>query len=101
MAIRITTKNEKAIIFIDGCLDIFMCRSFKEAYNQQLQLPWVKCLEIDMSGIDRFDSSSLGMLLMVREQAIKLEKSLLLSNPNKMVLEIIEIANFHRLFVII
>ena len=101
MAIRTTTTDEKAIIFIDGRVDVFMCRSFRETCSQQLQLPGVTCLEIDMSGIEHFNSSALGVLLVAREQAVKLEKSLQLSNLNEKVSEIIEIANFHRLFSIV
>lgn len=60
----------------------------------------VTLIEISLAEVDYLDSSALGMLLMLRERALTANKQVALSNPNKMVSQVLDIANFHKLFTI-
>ena len=57
-------------------------------------------LEIDLGEVDYLDSSALGMLLMLREKAQAANKKIVLSNCKGSVRQVLEIANFGKLFTI-
>jgi HptB-dependent secretion and biofilm anti anti-sigma factor len=60
----------------------------------------ISALEVNFAGVDYLDSSALGMLLMLRERIEAVGKSLKLCKPSNSVAQILEIANFTRLFTI-
>lgn len=101
MQIRITTKDERAIVFVAGSLGTKAYSVFREACDAQLRSPGVALLEIDLSGVSYCNSQALGMLMLAREHAQKAGKSLLLSNPNQMVRNALELANFQKIFQIV
>jgi len=51
--------------------------------------------------VEYLDSSALGMLLLVRERAEAVGKPVVLSHPNPTVAQILDIANFRKLFTIL
>jgi anti-anti-sigma factor len=57
-------------------------------------------VQLHMSQIDYIDSAALGMLLIVREKANLAKKSISLSSPSAAVKQVLEIANFEKLFAI-
>lgn len=101
MEIRQTKNNNNAILHLTGRFDFKAQRNFKDTYASLLEDPAVNSLEVNLSGIEYLDSSALGMLLMLRERSISVNKKLSLSNPNPMVEKILDIANFQKLFTII
>ena len=103
MAIQIntTTAVDKAVIRLAGRFDFNDHRSFKAAYEPFILQPAFKTIDIDMSGIEYLDSSALGMLMLMRERAQAVAKTVVLSKPNSTVAQILEIANFSKLFTIL
>jgi anti-anti-sigma factor len=61
----------------------------------------VRSVTINMAGVDYLDSSALGMLLMLRDKAAAANKTLKLSNVRGAVKQVLEIANFGKLFSIV
>lgn len=100
MIIHIEHAGQKAILKIKGRFDIYKLRHFQAAYEPLLQQTELQVLEIEMSDIHFFNSSSLGMLLQLRENAREEGKTVQLSKPSQAVAQTLGIANFERLFAI-
>lgn len=100
MAINTTVAGNTAIINMTGRFDFNVQRDFKEAYDPQLANLSVNVIEVNLAGVDYLDSSALGMLLMLRERASAAGKQLKLCKPGTSVAQILEIANFAKLFTI-
>lgn len=98
MIIHVENVDQKATITIKGRFDLSKQRYFHEAYDPLLRQAGLKVLEIVMNEIEYFDSTSLGMLLLLRESAQERGKEIQLSKPSPTVAQTLEIANFNRLF---
>ncbi len=103
MALQISTSNsgDKAVILLAGRFDFNDHRAFKASYDSLLQQAGLKTLEIDLAGIEYLDSSALGMMMLMRERAQAVGKAVVLIRPGSMVAQILDIANFSKLFTII
>ena len=101
MGISTTNAGNKAIIKISGSFDFSKYMNFKAAYEPLMRQSWLEAVEVEMSDVDYFDSSSLGMLLQLRACAQRDEKTVVLSKPNRHVAQTLAIANFSRLFTIL
>lgn len=100
MSINTAVAGSTATIMMTGRFDFNVQRDFRDAYDPCLENAAVKLIEVNMAGVDYLDSSALGMLLMLRERATASGKSLKLSKPGSSVAQILEIANFSKLFTI-
>lgn len=97
-----TSKNGGAgIIGLRGRFDFSAHRSFREAYEALLQEASVSVIEVDLSAVEYMDSSALGMLLMLRDRSKAVGKAVKLKHPNPTVAQILDIANFQKLFQIV
>lgn len=101
MSISATVTGNTATINMTGRFDFNVQREFKEAYDPHLNNTAVSAIEVDLAGVNYLDSSALGMLLMLRERATAAGKSLKLCNPTASVAQILDIANFAKLFTIV
>lgn len=101
MDIHISNGGGRAVIGLAGRFDFNEQRAFKNAYDPLLQQAEVATVEINLANIEYLDSSALGMLMLFRERAKAVGKSVLLSNPNTTVAQILDIANFKKLFTIV
>ncbi|ADL55057.1 STAS domain-containing protein [Gallionella capsiferriformans] len=100
MQINTSTAGDKAIIRLAGRFDFNDHRTFKMNYEPLLLLATVKTLEIDMEGIEYLDSSALGMMMLLRERSQAVGKTVVLSKPSSTVAQVLDIANFSKLFTI-
>lgn len=98
MQITVDTVGNTTTIHLDGRFNFDSHREFRGAYDPQLGNSAVSNLEIDLSKVEYLDSSALGMLLMLRERAQASNKKLVLRKPSASVAQILDIANFSRLF---
>ena len=87
----------KDVIQIIGRFDFNERHNFKEAYSPFLEKSSESIIEINMAGVNYLDSSSLGMLMLLSEKAQLLGKSLLISHPNSLVSQIIDISNIAKI----
>lgn len=100
MGVNASVVGNTSTISMSGRFDFNVQRDFKEAYDPQLENAAVSAIEINLAGVEYLDSSALGMLLMLRERAMAAGKSLKLCKPSASVMQILEIANFSKLFTI-
>lgn len=101
MDIQVITAQDVGSLTLTGRFDFNTQRSFKVAYDPVLANAAVKKISIDLANVDYIDSSALGMLMLFRERAQAAGKSVELCRPNAIVMQILEIANFRKLFTIV
>jgi anti-anti-sigma factor len=98
MDISTHSKDQTVTIALSGRFDFQVNRPFREACEAALKGEGITVLDLDLSRIDYMDSSALGMLLLVRERATANNQQVLLSGCKGTVKQILDIANFSRLF---
>lgn len=98
MEASVNVSSSIATIDVVGRFDFSAHRGFKSAYDPLLGNSEIATIDINLSGVDYMDSSALGMLLMLRERALAGNKKVVLSKPNHTVTQILDIANFAKLF---
>jgi anti-anti-sigma factor len=98
MQARVETAGGRAVIALTGRFDFTAHRTFREACTLPLESGQVCELDVDLGGVDYLDSSALGMLLMLRDRAQAANKTVVLSNCRGAARQVLEIANFSKLF---
>jgi anti-anti-sigma factor len=100
MQITVEKKGETARLALNGRFDFSSHREFRNACDEALQTPEIKIIEADFSRVDYLDSSALGMLLLLREKAQNANLKVSLTNCTGLVQQVLDVANFQRLFTI-
>lgn len=100
MEIRTAVLNRLARISLGGRFDFSSHRAFRETTEHLMAGDAIDTLEIDLGAVSYLDSSALGMLLMLRDKARAAGCALQLANCSAPVRQVIEVANFQKLFVI-
>jgi anti-anti-sigma factor len=100
MQISKNIAGSKATLGLGGRFDFHSHREFRGAYESMLEESAVREIEIDFSDVDYLDSSALGMLLLLREKAESCGKSVVLCGLQGTVKQVLDIANFGKLFAI-
>lgn len=95
-----TSRDGKAVIALQGRFDFNAHREFREAVDQAIKATGHEIL-VDLAGVDYLDSSALGMLLMLRDKAKGASKEVSLANASGSVKQVIDIANFGKLFTLV
>lgn len=90
--------DNKAVLALSGRFDFNTHREFREGYESLLKSPGVQTLEINMGSVDYLDSSALGMLLLLKDRAVSCNIQLQITQTTGTVRQILEIANFDKLF---
>ena len=85
-------------IKVTGRFDFSTHKAFITAYKEYPK--GEKDFIVDLSSAEYLDSSAMGMLLQLREYSSKKPSSVVLSNGNAAIREILKIANFEKLFTI-
>ena len=98
MAINVQIHDRSARIAMSGRFDFQVHRDFKDAYTPLLDNPAVREIEVEMSKVDYLDSSALGMLMLLNERAKAANKPVSLLNTSGVVSQVLEVANFSKIF---
>ena len=98
MQASILNESGKATIKLDGRFDFNTHREFRSAYEPLVVDPGVRAVVVDFSGVDYLDSSALGMLLMLRDKLGGANKEVALVGVRGNVKQVLDIANFAKLF---
>lgn len=98
MQANIDIDNGRAVVKLSGRFDFNAHRDFRGAYEPLMENTVVSAIAIDLEGVDYLDSSALGMLLMLRDKTLGNAKALSLRNARGGVKQVLEIANFGKLF---
>jgi anti-anti-sigma factor len=100
MQTNVTNRDGNAVIVLQGRFDFNAHREFREAVDQAVKDAAAQ-IHVDLGGVDYLDSSALGMLLMLRDKAKSAGKEVALSNARGAVKQVIDIANFGKLFALV
>ncbi|MDD5298016.1 MAG: STAS domain-containing protein [Rhodocyclaceae bacterium] len=100
METNVSTTDSRAVIRLDGRFDFNAHREFREAVEKAMLPEGVKEIQVDLAKVAYLDSSALGMLLMLRDKAQGKSRSVQLTNCKGSVRQVLEIANFGKLFAI-
>ena len=97
MEANVAASGGKTVVALRGRFDFNAHREFREAVDKAMaESAGEVC--IDLADVDYLDSSALGMLLMLRDKAKSAGKSVSLANCRGAVKQVIDIANFGKLF---
>lgn len=98
MQIKQSTNASTIRLALEGRFDFHSHRDFRTAYEAALAATGVHEIEVNFASVDYLDSSALGMLLLLREKAEASGKKVVLSSLRGTVKQVLDIANFGRLF---
>ncbi len=101
MGISVEVREQATRITVSGRFDFEIHRDFKAAYSPSRENATVREIEMDFSRVAYLDSSALGMMMLLRERALAAGKTVVLVRPNPAIVQILEIANFSKLFKIL
>ena len=91
----------RATLCLQGRFDFNAHRSFRAAIDAVIDDARVKDIHLDLGAVEYLDSSALGMLLILRDKAGAAKKPLALINCRGCVRQVLDIANFGKLFSIL
>lgn len=97
MEIGIFKDDGRCVIRLAGRFDTYCQRQFQEAAAQAVA-DSAREIQIDLGSVDYIDSSALGMLLLVRDNAKGAGKTVALANARGSVRQVLDIANYHKIF---
>ena len=98
MQATILTEAGKAVIKLSGRFDFNTHRDFRSAYEALIVDPAIRAVVVDFDEVDYLDSSALGMLLMLRDKLGGGGKEISLTGVRGNVKQVLDIANFGKLF---
>jgi anti-anti-sigma factor len=98
MEVKIEASGSCVVIGLQGRFDFNSHREFREAVDTALAAPSAKEIQVNLAEVDYLDSSALGMLLMLRDKAKGGGRTVSLANCQGAVKQVIDIANFGKLF---
>lgn len=98
METSVVTASGRAVIGLKGRFDFNAHREFRDAVDLALKEEALTEVQVDLAAVDYLDSSALGMLLMLRDKARGTGRTVSLANCRGAVKQVIEIANFGKLF---
>lgn len=98
MQATVTKENGSATIKLAGRFDFNTHRDFRAAYDPLVNDSDIRSATVDFDGVDYLDSSALGMLLMLRDKMSGAGKEVSLVNVRGSVKQVLDIANFGKLF---
>ena len=97
MQTSVSMDSGSADLKLSGRFDFNAHREFREAIDTVLSSP-ATVVTVDFAGVEYLDSSALGMLLMLRDRAKSAAREVRLAGCRGAVKQILDIANFGKLF---
>jgi len=98
MQVNVVKDANAVSLKLSGRFDFNAHREFRGAYEPVMADEQVRTLSVDLGAVEYLDSSALGMLLMLRDKANTAGKALTLVNVRGPVKQVLDIANFGKLF---
>lgn len=100
METNVSAGNGQATLKLSGRFDFKAHREFREAVDKLLQQSAEGAVRVDLAEVSYLDSSALGMLLMLRDKAKAASREVQLTGVKGNVRQVLDIANFSKLFAI-
>lgn len=98
MSIRCNIVDNKAKVTLAGRFDFTLHKEFREVTQRMLDENELKHIEIDLKDVDYLDSSALGILLLLKDRATQRGANICITGCRDNIRQILEIANFNKLF---
>lgn len=99
MDVKIGKQNQNAVLALKGRFDFHAHRDFTGAYTPLLEDKGVTTIAVDLKEVLYMDSSSMGMLLLLKERAEPTRKKItLVCGQNAVVRDLLAAVAFHKLF---
>lgn len=98
MEVNVTKDGNRALVQLSGRFDFNTHREFRSAVEPLVIDVAVAAVTIDFSAVEYLDSSALGMLLMLRDRMSGTKKVVTLAGVHGNVKQVLDIANFGKLF---
>ena len=98
MKVTFEAQGTIANIAPKGRFDFNTHRDFRAAYEEALASSTVRTIQLDLKEVDYLDSSALGMLLLLKDKATPAGRTITIVNSQGSVRQILEVANFGKLF---
>jgi len=94
-----SANNKDVLITVSDRFDFSQYKVFRESYCDCSAAGTQ--FHLDLSSANYMDSSALGMLLLLKEHADKIQGKIIIEKPNDSINKVLEIAQFHHLMEII
>ncbi len=98
MQVRVSTNKDAVIVRLEGSFDCKAHRQFLDATKPVLANAEVKELLLDLTDVERVDSSALGLMLVTRDAAKKAGKTVALKGARGVTKRALDMAQFDLLF---
>mgnify|MGYP000874991506 CR=1 FL=1 len=98
MPVSLMLQSGTATVVVSGACTRELQHAFRECCEQALGDTECTHLDLDLSAIDCLDSSTLGVLLLVKEKAAGLSKPMRLLGVQGPALQHLQVARFDKLF---
>lgn len=98
MSVTLSLLSGTGTLAISGRFTFEIHRELRKLSEQALDDPECARLDMDLSGVAYLDSSALGMLLLVKEKAAALGKSVRLKGAHGHTLQILQTVKFDSMF---
>jgi anti-anti-sigma factor len=92
--------EDRAVLSLCGRFDFNAHHEYREALERLMSHAEAHAFEVDLSRVSYLDSSALGMLLVLRERANRANAPVALVGAQGSVRQVLDIANFSRIFAI-
>lgn len=101
MSLTIRRDPRTDVLHLEGVFAFDYHKVFREATQPLLESPTTRDIRIDLSGLSYLDSSSLGLLLLLRDQTMARKIKVILLNPSPTVAKIFAVVQFSNYFEIV
>lgn len=98
MNLRLLKEPRACLLRLEGTFTFESHAQFRAATQELVDAEGTRQITLDFSGLSYLDSSSLGMLLMLRDKAVPKEIHLVIAHPTPTVLGILKVVQFDKLF---
>ena len=90
--------GSSGLVILTGQFTFEAHRGLKDAFQAMLDNPAVLKIALDLAQVTYMDSSSLGILLLLKEKAEAKARKVVLRNPNATVLKTLQVVQFNQIF---
>lgn len=96
MPISCAYHNDRCLLSVDGPLTIYEARHSKQRLLDELNL--AHALDVDLSGVAEFDTAGMQILLLLKREALRLDKPLVFLGHSRAVLTVLDLYNMAGVF---
>jgi len=98
MSLTLHKDAQASLIRLEGTFTFESHAAFRGLTQELIDAPGARQLTLDLSGLSYMDSSSLGMLLLLRDKTEAKGIKVVLIKPSPAVMSILKVVQFGRLF---